>query len=60
MGAQKAPSPYLGIVEGKLICDHDLIIERRARMKILLLNPTEDLPLDKINNILNQMLSLYK
>ncbi len=52
--------PYLGIVEGKLIDDPDLIIEKRARMKILLLNPNEDLPMEKINAILNQILNLYK
>lgn len=31
--------PYIGIVEGKLINHPDLITEKRARMKILLLNP---------------------
>jgi uncharacterized protein YdhG (YjbR/CyaY superfamily) len=52
--------PYIGIVEGKLVSHPDLIIEKRARMKILLLNPNEDLPMDKIDDILSQMLKLYK
>ena len=52
--------PYIGIVEGKLIDHPDLILEKRARMKILLLDPGKDLPIKKINTILNDVLALYK
>ena len=51
---------YLGIVEGKKIEHPDLIIEKRARMKILLLDPDRDIPIRKINGILKEVLGLYK
>lgn len=52
--------PYLGIVEGKMIDHPDLVQEKRARMKILFLDPNKDIPVRKINGILKQMLALYK
>ena len=52
--------PYIGIVEGKLIDHPDLVQEKRARMKILLLDPTKDLPIKKIDAILKAMLALCK
>ncbi|MES2725646.1 MAG: DUF1801 domain-containing protein, partial [Bacteroidota bacterium] len=52
--------PYLGIVEGKHITHPKLIIEKRARMKIMLFDPNEDLPIEAIENILQQAIQLYK
>ncbi|HEY6434986.1 MAG TPA: DUF1801 domain-containing protein [Ignavibacteriaceae bacterium] len=57
---KKYKQPYLGIVEGKRIHHPDLIQEKRARMKILLLDPTKDLPLKKINSILKEVIGFYK
>lgn len=57
---KKYHQPYLGIVEGKKINHPDLIIEKRARMKILLLDPLKDIPIRKINAILKEALDLYK
>jgi len=57
---KKYHQPYIGFVEGKRINHPDLIIEKRARMKILLLDPDKDLPMKKINNILNEVIALYK
>ena len=57
---KKIGQPYIGIVEGKKINHPDLIIEKRARMKILLLDPAKDLPIEKINAILKEVLALYK
>lgn len=57
---KKHHQPYIGIVEGKRIEHPDLIIEKRARMKILLLDPTQDVPIIKIDSILNQAIALYK
>jgi hypothetical protein len=51
--------PYIGIVEGRRIDHPDLIQEDRARMKILFVDPTADLPLDTINTILKTALSFY-
>lgn len=56
---KKYGQPYLGIVEGQAIDHPDLVQEKRARMKILLLDPAKDLPLKKINAILKEVLALY-
>lgn len=52
--------PYLGIVEGTRIEHPDLLQEKRARMKILLLDAHKDLPIKKINTILQTILALYR
>ena len=57
---KKYHQPYLGIVEGNRIHHPDLIVEKRARMKILLLDPAEDIPIKKIDGILKELMSLYK
>ncbi len=57
---KKYHQPYIGIVEGKRINHPDLIPEKRARMKILLLDPIMDIPVDKVDQILNEAISLYK
>ncbi len=57
---KKHLQPYIGIVEGKKINHPDLIQEKRARMKILLLDPNKDLPMRKINSILKEVIGFYK
>lgn len=52
--------PYLGIVEGKRIEHPSLMIEKRSRMKIMLVDPSEDIPVKTITKILKQALDLYK
>ena len=56
---KKYLQPYIGIVDGKKINHPDLIIEKRARMKILLVDATKDIPVKKINAILKDVLKLY-
>ena len=56
---KKYKKPYIGIVESKHIDHPDLIIEKRARMKILLIDAEADLPVEKINGILKQALTKY-
>lgn len=56
---KKFKQPYMGIVDGIKIDHPDLMQEKRARMKILLLDPARDIPLDTIKNILNEVLALY-
>ncbi len=51
--------PYLGIVEGMNIDHPDLLQEKRARMKILLVDKAKDLPVRKINSILKKVVALY-
>jgi len=52
--------PYIGIVEGRHLDHPSLIIEKRSRMKIMLFNAEEDLPVDIIETILVQAINLYK
>lgn len=56
---KKYKQPYLGIVEGKRINHPQLLLEKRARMKILLLDPAKDLPVKTINLILKSALKFY-
>jgi hypothetical protein len=56
---KKNGQPYIGIVEGRKIDLPSLIIEDRARMKIMLLDPNADLPLEEINTILKTVISFY-
>lgn len=57
---KKLRQPYIGIMEGKRIDHPDLILEKRTRIKIILFDPEQDLPIDKIETILNQAIGLYK
>lgn len=57
---KKFLQPYIGIVEGKSIDHPQLIQEKRARMKILLLDPDKDIPIRTIKAILKEVLALYK
>ena len=57
---KKNKQPYLGIVEGSLSNHPDLIAEKRAKMKILLLDPYKDVPIEDINTILNDVIDHYK
>ena len=57
---KKLHLPYIGIVEGRRINHPDLVMEKRARMKILLIDPKKNIPVGKINSILKQALKLYQ
>jgi len=57
---KKFKQPYLGIVDGKKINHPDLILEKRARMKIMLFDPMKDVPLKTIHLILKTILSLHR
>jgi len=57
---KKHKQPYIGIVEGKRFEDPELIIEKRSRMKIMLFDPLRDIPVQKIDDILQQAINLYR
>ncbi|MDN3549119.1 DUF1801 domain-containing protein [Mucilaginibacter aquaedulcis] len=57
---KKLHQPYIGIVEGKNLEHPMLIIEKRARMKIMLFEADKDLPIETIEDILQQTIKLYK
>ncbi len=50
--------PYIGFVDGKLLDHPQLLQEKRARMKILLLQPDQDLPLRVIDDLLRRAVRL--
>lgn len=55
---KKYKQPYIGFVNGGRIDHPQLIQEKRARMKILLIDQNNDLPIKTIHAILNQALTL--
>ncbi|OOG73023.1 DUF1801 domain-containing protein [Algoriphagus sp. A40] len=57
---KKTTEPYLLLVEGMLLKNPDLETGDRSRMKIFRVNPAADLPLEKISEILNGALDLYR
>jgi hypothetical protein len=57
---KKIKQPYIGIVEGKYFDEPFLIQEKRSRMKIIMFDVTEDLPLNQIEAIIQKALNLYK
>ena len=52
--------PYILMVEGKLLNHPELEQGSRSRMKILRIDPNEDLPIETIKLILNDALNLYR
>lgn len=57
---KKNNKPYIGFVEGNRLEHPELISEKRSRMKILSLDADKDLPIETIENVLNDALLLYK
>ncbi|MFT3704530.1 MAG: DUF1801 domain-containing protein [Agriterribacter sp.] len=55
---KKYLQPYIGLVDGAKINHPDLIQEKRSRMKILLIDPAKNIPVKKINAILEEALAL--
>jgi hypothetical protein len=55
---KKFKLPYIGIVEGKKITHPKLIQEKRARMKILLIDPEKDIPVRELKGLFREMLVL--
>ena len=57
---KKTDEPYILMVEGKHLDHPELEAGTRLRMKIFRVNPTRDLPLSTIENILQKSLNLYR
>jgi hypothetical protein len=49
---KKTQQPFIGFVDGKLIQHPSLMFEDRARIKIMLLNAEQDLPVETIDDVL--------
>ena len=57
---KKNKQPYIEIVEGKHFDESFLIQENRSRMKIMLFDVNEDLPLKNIEMTIQKAINLYK
>ena len=57
---KKYKQPYIGFVDGGLIDHPDLLQEKRARMKILLVEPEVDLPIEIVKTILTSAIYICK
>ncbi len=57
---KKTDQPYILFVEGKHLNNPLLKTGSRARMKVLNINPLEDLPIDLIKLLLAEAIELYK
>lgn len=51
--------PYIGFVEGKLFDESFMLQEKRSRMKIFLIDPSADLPIEQIEFLVQKALSFY-
>jgi hypothetical protein len=55
---KKRQQPYIGIVNGHQINHPNLLAENRTRMKILLIDANEDMPIEIIDEVLNAAIAL--
>ena len=56
---KKTHQPYIGIVEGGKIDHPKLIQGNRSRMKILMIDPNQDLPIATIDDIFRAAVVFY-
>ena len=57
---KKTREPYLLMVEGKYLKHSELEEGNRSRMKIFRVNPGKDIPIVLIEDILQEVLDLYR
>lgn len=57
---KKTNEPYILFVEGDRIQHELLETGGRKRMKILRINPTQDIPKDLVESLVQQSLDLYR
>ncbi len=57
---KKTDEPYILMVEGKYLNHHLLEKGNRSKMKILRIDPNQDLPIESIHEILKAALDLYR
>lgn len=57
---KKTNKPYLLMVEGNRLSHPQLEQGNRSRMKVLNINPNQDLPINDIQLILDEALDLYR
>lgn len=55
---KKTQQPYIGFTDGKRMEHPQLIAEDRSRMKIVLINTDEDIPVDTIDEVIKMALDI--
>ncbi|HEY8936927.1 MAG TPA: DUF1801 domain-containing protein [Cyclobacteriaceae bacterium] len=55
---KKTRLPYIGFVDGRMMHHPKLLIEKRSRMKILLIDPLQDIPVTLLKSILKEAIKL--
>jgi len=56
---KKTQFPYISIAKGSKLDHPDLIQGNRKVFKLLMINPEEDIPVDKIHQIFDMAMDLY-
>ncbi|WP_294669685.1 DUF1801 domain-containing protein [uncultured Fluviicola sp.] len=56
---KKHKQPYIGFVEGKLFEEPFMLQEKRSRMKVFLVDPDGDLPVEQIGLLVQKALDFY-
>lgn len=56
---RRTKTPYIGMVEGRYLNHPALESGGRKRIKVLAVNPTEDIPIDTVQEVLEQAIALY-
>ncbi|WP_164108203.1 MULTISPECIES: DUF1801 domain-containing protein [Sphingobacterium] len=57
---KKNAEPYILFVEGNLLAHPELEVGDRSRMKILRIDPNQDIAIDTVTEILDDALELYR
>jgi len=57
---KKTKHPYIGIVKGSLINHHMLFKGDRKKMKIFMVDPNKDIPINEIQKVFEQASKFYK
>lgn len=57
---KKFKQPYIAFMAGKRMEHPKLLLEKRATVKIVLIDPNKDLPIKTIKSILKQALAIHE
>jgi Domain of unknown function (DU1801) len=57
---KKFKMPYLSFVDGNKMNHRDLLLEKRARMKIFLIDAEKDIPVQTLNVLLKEAIALLE
>lgn len=51
---KKSKQPYIGFVDGNKMKHSDLLLEKRSRMKIFLIDPENDIPVKAVDALIKE------